>query len=90
MKTTSVGNPNLIVYVREACHLCQEMVALLQQYQQKIAFNLEIVDIDDDPKLVQQYNELIPVLIGSNNEQTKICHYRLDIAALDAYFNKIR
>ncbi len=85
-----MGNPNLIIYVREACHLCQEMVALLRQYQQKVAFGLEIIDIDNDPQLVQQYNELIPVLIGSDNEQTKICYHRLDVTALDAYFNKIR
>lgn len=85
-----MGNPNLIIYVREACHLCQDMVALLRQYQQKVAFGLEIIDIDNDPQLVQQYNELIPVLIGSDNEQTKICYHLLDVTALDAYFNKIR
>jgi len=85
-----VDQPNLIVYVREACHLCQEMVALLHQYQQKTAFKLEIIDIDDDPRLVQQYNELIPVLISADNQQSEICHHHLDITALDAYFNKIR
>lgn len=85
-----MSHPNLIIYIREACHLCQEMIALLRQYQQKVTFNLDIIDIDDDPQLVQQYNELIPVLISADNGRIEICHHRLDTFALDAYFNKIR
>lgn len=85
-----MDQPNLIIYIREACHLCQEMLTLLHQYQQKTAFNLKVIDIDDDPQLTQLYNELIPVLTSADDQQGEICHHRLDITALDAYFNKIR
>ena len=85
-----MDKPKLIIYIREACHLCQEMIALLHRYQGNIAFDLEIIDIDDDPQLIQRYNDLIPVLVGSDKEQNEICHHRLDVATLDAYFNKIR
>ncbi|MBK7352979.1 MAG: glutaredoxin family protein [Nitrosomonas sp.] len=66
------------------------MIALLRQYQHKVTFDLEIIDIDDDPILVQRYNELIPVLISTDDDQREICHHYLDIATLDAYFHKIR
>lgn len=60
------------------------MIAALEPLQASMGFRLETVDVDDDPLLVRQYNELVPVLTGNGRE---ICHYHLDLAALAAYLN---
>ena len=44
---------------------------------------VELVDVDSDPKLKQQYGLRIPVLAAGGKV---ICEARLDEAALDAYF----
>lgn len=85
-----MGREKLIVYGREDCHLCQEMLASLRALQTKIQFEFEMIDIDGDPELVRLYNERIPVLVSEAGERDEICHYHLDVAALDAHFAKIR
>ena len=85
-----VDNAKLVLYGREDCHLCQEMIASLQALQAEIEFEFEVIDIDSDPELVSQYNERIPVLVSSTETRDEICHHHLDIAALGAYFSKIR
>jgi glutaredoxin len=62
-----MSNQNrLIVYYREGCHLCEQMVASLHQEQAKhqasVQFEIEIIDIDDDPELVQKYDVDVPVV----------------------------
>lgn len=81
------GRAALTVYVREYCHLCHEMVAAIEALQSVYAFDLEVVDVDDDMALESRYGNLVPVLTANDEE---ICHYHLDPAALDAYFGKIR
>lgn len=81
------GRAALTVYVREYCHLCHEMVAAIEALRSVYAFDLEVVDVDDDIALESRYGNLVPVLTANDVE---ICHYRLDPAALDAYFGKIR
>ncbi len=56
----------LIVYYREGCHLCEQMVdALLAQQSkyQEVKFNIKIIDIDDDPELKEKYNVDVPVVM---------------------------
>ncbi|MCE5182471.1 MAG: glutaredoxin family protein [Betaproteobacteria bacterium] len=81
------GKSALTVYVREHCHLCHEMVAAIEALQPVYAFDLEVIDVDEDMALEQRYGNLVPVLTANGEE---ICHYHLDLAALDAYFGKIR
>lgn len=81
--------PTFIVYSREACHLCQEMICALRKLQTQRSFEIKITDIDADPRLVALYGERIPVLMGLSDSQ-EVCHYHLDMTALDAYFAKIR
>ena len=77
----------LIVYGREHCHLCHNMIAALQILQARLSFHLEVVDVDSDDELRSRYGERVPVLLAGGEE---ICHYYLDRVALDAYFAKIR
>lgn len=81
-------NVSLIVYGREECHLCLEMIAALQELQKRRSFSFSFVDIDDDLDLKKRYGEKVPVLTSLNNQE--ICHYHLDIAVLDAYLDKFR
>lgn len=80
---------SLIVYGREECHLCLDMIAALQELQKQRSFSFTFVDIDDDSDLKKRYGEKIPVLASSSNNQ-EICNYHLDIAVLDAYLDKFR
>lgn len=79
----------LIVYGRENCHLCQDMILALQNLQAQVSFDFQVVDIDTNPELVARYGEKIPVLLSSLTNQ-EICHYFLDLAALDDYLSKFR
>lgn len=86
---TNGREPFLIVYGREECHLCQDMVAALYELQQQAAFTFQLVDIDSDPGLIARYGEKIPVLVSSLTHQ-EICHYHLDVAVLGAYLDEFR
>lgn len=63
-----MSNTNtLIVYYRQGCHLCEQMVVSLSQQQTKhqarVKFTIKIVDIDDDPDLLQKYDVDVPVVM---------------------------
>lgn len=79
--------PALVVYGREHCHLCQDMIAALRESQARLHFHLKVVDVDSDAALASRYGERVPVLVAGGEE---ICHYHLDHGALGAYFAKIR
>jgi len=77
----------LIVYSRKDCHLCCDMIATLIELQAQFPFSFRVIDIDSDLILAENYGELVPVLTA---EKEEICHHRLDLVALDAYFAKLR
>jgi glutaredoxin len=77
----------LTLYGREHCHLCQDMIAALQELQARLSFHLDVIDVDTDSDLRLRYGERVPVLLADGEE---ICNYHLDPVALDAYFAKIR
>ena len=79
----------LVVYSREECHLCQNMVLALQNLQEQVSFDFQVIDIDANPELVALYGERIPVLMSPTDNQ-EICHYFLDLAALDDYLAEFR
>ena len=79
----------LVVYGREECHLCQNMILALQNLQKQVSFDFRVIDIDSNPELIALYGEKIPVLVSSADNQ-EICHYFLDLAALDDYLDKFR
>jgi thiol-disulfide isomerase/thioredoxin len=77
----------LIIYGRKECHLCLDMISALNELQTRYCFQVEVVDVDSDAKLLVKYGERVPVLMAGGEE---ICHFHLDPSALDAYFDKIR
>ncbi len=73
------------LYSRSYCHLCQDMHdALLALLVGRGEVAVDVVDVDADPALVARFDELVPVLFG-NLDQTELCHYHLDPAAVLAY-----
>jgi len=52
----------LIVYYRERCHLCEQVVASLLLLQKELKYEIEQIDIDNDPKLREKYNVDVPVV----------------------------
>jgi len=54
-------------------------------------FVIDVVDVDADEALLQQYDELVPVLIGQKEGQQpmQICHYFLDADALCGFIQGV-
>jgi thiol-disulfide isomerase/thioredoxin len=52
----------LTVYHRVGCHLCDEMVALLAEFQDELGFGFVLVDIDADLALQARFNADVPVV----------------------------
>ncbi len=69
----------LTVYGRTGCHLCEEMEQALRALQAEWGFSVEVVDVESDPQLEEQYGHLVPVLTIGGEE---ICHYFLETDAL--------
>lgn len=89
MTNTTNRQSALIVYSREECHLCQDMIHALQSMQEQSAFKFEVINIDTDPQLASRYGERVPVLL-TFKDGPEICHYHLDQTALDTYLSKTR
>ena len=50
--------PDVVVYTREGCHLCDDAISLLMRY----GFEPSIVDIDADPMLCEKFTTCVPVV----------------------------
>lgn len=77
----------LSLMFREYCSLCQAMLLELESRPDRGEFQLDVIDVDEDPELEARYDELVPVLLAGDAE---LCHYHMDHAALDAYLASIR
>ncbi|GJL82337.1 MAG: hypothetical protein DHS20C01_19710 [marine bacterium B5-7] len=72
----------MIVYSRDGCHLCEDMLEQLHELQQTGNLHdhpIKVYDIDCDPVLLKRFNTRVPVL-EFNGEF--ICEYFLDQATL--------
>ncbi len=72
----------ILVYHRQGCHLCEQVVASLFQHQQQLGFDIEQIDIDSDPELVAKYNADVPVVVF--NDEVIFYHFFDEIALRDA------
>lgn len=73
----------LTLYGHRFCSLCAEMQLGLEQLRPRLGFELELVDITDDPVLEQRFGEKVPVLMCGERE---VCYHFLDEAALRRCF----
>jgi glutaredoxin len=79
--------PTLTVYSRRHCHLCEEMIAGVQDLQARFAFEVEVVDVDADAVLRKEYGLHVPVLV---HEDRELCRHRLEPAGVTAYLSSFR
>ena len=80
--------PRFILYSRNYCHLCDDLLAALRKLVgDEISVN--VIDIDLHTELVQRYDELVPVLIGCRDGQPEqqLCHYFLDENAVKGFLS---
>ena len=53
---------------RKDCALCYSALAVVHRVQKDVVFEVEVVDIDQDPALRALYNDVIPVVKYNNVE----------------------
>lgn len=75
----------LTVYVRQGCHLCEDMLADLRDMQARHGFGLHTVDIDAEAALVARYGTRVPVLCAGERE---LSHYFLDKKSLENFLRQ--
>jgi thiol-disulfide isomerase/thioredoxin len=54
--------PTVVLYTREGCGLCDDVLEIITQIQSVEQFELEVVDIDADPTLKSRFGWDIPVV----------------------------
>ncbi|HUJ20795.1 MAG TPA: glutaredoxin family protein [Bryobacteraceae bacterium] len=54
--------PNVTLYTRKGCCLCEEAKQVLDAVRNRASFELHQVDIDGDPALQRMYNDEVPVI----------------------------
>lgn len=79
--------PTLTVLARTYCHLCDDLIAALRQFQSRYDFEIRVVDVDRHPDLEEKWGDKVPVLLDGDLE---ICHYFLDVEAVDARLSRMR
>ncbi len=86
--------PELVLYYREGCHLCEDMEQLLGELFEPGSFHLTRIDIDEHPSLREAYNVRVPVLSLVQEQtsgalasyplgnQLELCEHFLDLEAV--------
>ena len=64
---------SVIVYYREGCHLCEQVVASLFELQAELKYEIIQIDIDDDPALQKKYDVDVPVVMF--NDEVIFYHF---------------
>ncbi|SEO32341.1 Glutaredoxin-like domain [Halorientalis persicus] len=73
--------PEVTVYSRENCHLCDEAKATIEAVAEEVSAEVEIeeIDVDDDPDLREEYGERVPYVLVDGTPTFK---FRVDEAEL--------
>ncbi len=76
---------SLRLYIREGCHLCEDMASELQRLVQHRDFHLELVDVERTPGKLDAYGSRVPVLESQDGEC--LSEYFLDEDKLMSYLS---
>ncbi len=60
--------PEVVLYGRPGCHLCDDARAAVQRVRERAPFTLTEVDIEADDELFKRYLERIPVVAMGEEE----------------------
>jgi glutaredoxin len=58
-----MNTPEVILYTRNGCHLCEVVKETLERLVHRAAFTWREVDIDGDEELRKKFNEEVPVVL---------------------------
>ena len=72
--------PQLLLYTRKDCCLCEEMKSTLSRVAGRVPFALEEIDVDTLPALQENYGNEVPVLFINGRKAFK---YRLTAKELE-------
>ena len=75
---------NLTLYSRRGCHLCEDMLAQLDDLTEEYDFALTVRDVDENPRWAEEFGEKVPILFADNIE---VCRYFLDLVAVRRLLN---
>src|ERR1700694_1560058 len=71
------SGPDVTLYSRAGCHLCEEAKAAIAPLLREFGATLREIDIDQGPELKKQYGSDVPVIfIGAR----KVAKHRVDLA----------
>ena len=60
--------PLITIYSKPDCHLCDRAKEVIERCQTKVEFAIEVVDISQNPELLQRYRDDIPVILLDGRE----------------------
>lgn len=76
---------------RSYCHLCDEMAEALAPLAAAHGARVEIVDVDANHTLEEEWGDLVPVLLlGRPEDRVELCHYHLDAGRVISAITQIR
>ena len=57
-----MSDVSVTVYTRENCHLCEAAIETIKRVgdDEGVAIELDLVDVDEDPDLREEYGERVP------------------------------
>ena len=58
----------ITLYTKPGCHLCEHAKGVLARCRDRVNFNLEEVDISQNPELTGRYGNDIPVILLDGEE----------------------
>jgi glutaredoxin len=58
----------ITIYSKPGCHLCELAKEVVERCRQKADFAVEIIDISQNPELLERYRDSIPVILLDGNE----------------------
>jgi len=58
----SLARLQVVMFTRRGCHLCETAWSQLLQAQREYGFQLQAVNIDAEPRLVELHNDRVPVV----------------------------
>ena len=58
----------ITIYSKPDCHLCELAKEVIERCRQKVDFAVEIIDISQNPELLQRYRDDIPVILLDGDE----------------------
>ena len=77
-------SPEVAIYSRRSCHLCDVAEAIVREVNKEIPFDLKVIYIDGDATLEKEYGEEVPVTLinGKRHDYFKVNRERFIEAVL--------